>query len=37
MLPLYAQDNIAQIKTLCNVVRKAQDNIAQEKSCAMLS
>ena len=29
--------NIAQVKTLCNVVQEPPENIAQEKSCPMLS
>ena len=31
MLSQYFRDNIAQIKTLCNVAKEAADNIAQEK------
>ena len=37
MLSQYTWDNIAQTKTLCNVVREAPDNCAREKSCEMLS
>ena len=32
MLSYYSEDNIAQVKSLCNVVREARDNIAQEKN-----
>ena len=28
ILPWHSSDNIAQVKTLCNVARKAPDNIA---------
>ena len=28
--------NLAQVKTLCNVVLEAQDNITQEKLCSLL-
>ena len=31
MLSKYYWDNIAQVKTLCNVVQEAPDNVAQEK------
>ena len=27
---------MAQVKTQCNVVQEASDNVAQEKSCAKL-
>ena len=33
----YSWDNIAQVKTLYNVVRKGPVNIEQEKSYAILS
>ena len=29
--PVYSSDKITQVKTLCNVVQEAPDNIAQEK------
>ena len=31
MMPQFSWDNIAQVKTLCNVVQEAPENIAQEK------
>ena len=37
MLSYYVWDNIAQVRTLCNVVKEVPDNTAQEKSCSMLS
>ena len=34
---MHAEEPLRQLKTQCNIVRKAPDNIAQEKSYAMLS
>ena len=31
MLSQYSWDNIAPVKSLCNVVQEPRDNIAQEK------
>ena len=34
ILSYYSWDNIAQVKSLCNVVQEARDNPAQEKNTA---
>ena len=33
MLSYYSWDNIAQVKTLCNIVQEAPDKIAWKKYC----
>ena len=33
MFSYFSWDNIAQVETLCNVVREGSDNIASEKNC----